>query len=136
MAYPVHRGWGGTCPHAAHDGRDRTPHVDEDPFSQAAMRCFALKLHVLSVYFMCFKCFKRYIASVLIDVVKVNRDVTHVAMVFSSVCPKCFICFRHVLQVFHLDVVKIDLDVAYTCMLQAYVLSVSGVSYVYCKCLI
>jgi hypothetical protein len=33
-------------------------------------------------------------------------------------------------QVFHLDVAKIDLDVAYICMLQAYISSVLGVSYV------
>ena len=37
-------------------------------------------------------------------------------------------------QVFHLDVAKVDLDVAYTCMLQVNVSSVSGVSYVCCKC--
>jgi hypothetical protein len=41
-----------------------------------------------------------------IDITKVDRDVAHVAMVFSSVCPKCFICFRRVLQVFHLDFAK------------------------------
>ena len=68
-----------------------------------------------------------------IDVAKVNRDVAHVAMVFSSVCPKYFICFKRMLQVFHLDVAKVDLDVGYTCMLQAYV---SSVSYVCCKCFI
>jgi hypothetical protein len=71
-----------------------------------------------------------------IDVAKVDRDVAHVAMMFSSVCFKCFICFRRMLQVFHLDVVKVNLDFAYTCMLQAYVFSVSGVSYVCCKCFI
>ena len=37
---------------------------------------------------------------------------------------------------FYMDVAKVDLDVAYTCMLQAYVLSVSGVSYVCYKCFI
>jgi hypothetical protein len=52
-----------------------------------------------------------------IDVAKVDRDVAHVAMVFSSVYPQCFVCFRHMLQSFHLDVPKVDLDVAYTCML-------------------
>jgi hypothetical protein len=66
-----------------------------------------------------------------IDVAKVDRDVAHVAMVFSSVCPNCFICFRCMLQVFHLDVTKVDLDVAYICMLQAYV---SNVSYICCFC--
>ena len=59
-----------------------------------------------------------------IDVAEVARDIAHVAMVFSSVCPKCFICFRRMFQVFHPDVAKVDLDVAYTCMLQAYVSSV------------
>jgi hypothetical protein len=34
------------------------------------------------------------------------------------------------LQVFYLDVAKVDLNVAYTCMLQAYVSSILGVSYV------
>jgi hypothetical protein len=38
--------------------------------------------------------------------------------------------------VFYLNVAKVDLDVAYTCILQAYVSSVSGVSYVCCKCFI
>jgi hypothetical protein len=65
-----------------------------------------------------------------IDIVKVDRNIAHVAMVFSSVYPKCFICFRCTLQVFHLDVAKVDLNVAYTCMLQAYV------SYVCFKCFI
>ena len=65
-----------------------------------------------------------------IDVAKVHRDVAHVAMVFSSVCPKCFIYFRRMLQVFPLDVVEVDLDVAHTCMLQAYISSVLGVFYV------
>jgi hypothetical protein len=61
-----------------------------------------------------------------IDVVKGDRDVAHVAMVFSSVCPECFICFRRMLQLFHLDIAKVDLDVAYTCMLQAYVVFSGG----------
>ena len=42
--------------------------------------------------------------------------------------------FIRMLQVFYLDVAKVDLDV--TCMLKAYVSSVSGVSYVCCKCFI
>jgi hypothetical protein len=42
----------------------------------------------------------------------------------------------YVTSVFYLDVSKVDLDVAYICMLQAYVSSVSGVSYVCCKCFI
>jgi hypothetical protein len=42
------------------------------------------------------------------------------------------------LQLFHLDVAKVDvnLHVAYTYMLQAYVSSVSGVSYVCSRCFI
>jgi hypothetical protein len=70
-----------------------------------------------------------------IDIVEVDREVAHIAMVFSSIYPKCFVCFRCMLQVFHLDVAKVDLDVTYTCMLQVYVSSVSVVLYVCCKCL-
>jgi hypothetical protein len=72
----------------------------------------ALKLHVASIYFKCFKCFRGMLQIFYIDVAKVDRDVAHVAMVFSSVCPKCFICFRHMLQVFPLDAAKVDLDSA------------------------
>jgi hypothetical protein len=68
-----------------------------------------------------------------IDVATIDWDVAHVAMVFSSICSKYFICFKRMLQVFHLDVAKVDLDVAYTCMLQVYVSSVLGVSYICCK---
>jgi hypothetical protein len=71
-----------------------------------------------------------------INVTKVDLEVARVAMVFSSICRKCFICFRRMLQVFYLDVAKVDLDVAYTCMLQAYVSSISVVSYVCRKCFI
>ena len=69
-----------------------------------------------------------------IDVAKVDRDVTHVAMVFSSVCPKYFICFRRMLQVFHLDVAKVDLDVIYMQVFQVFytfVASVSSGCYIY-----
>ena len=38
LAYPVRRGRGGTRPPAARDDQDRTPHADEDPFSQVARR--------------------------------------------------------------------------------------------------
>jgi hypothetical protein len=68
-----------------------------------------------------------------IDVAIIDWDVAHVAMVFSSICSKFFICFKRMLQVFYLDVAKVNLYVAYTYMLQAYVSSVLGVSYVYCK---
>ena len=72
-----------------------------------------LKLHVASVYF---KCFRGMLQVFYIDVAKVDRDVAHVAMMFSSVCLKCFICFRRMMQVFYLDVAKVDLDVAYVAM--------------------
>ena len=39
-----------------------------------------------------------------IDVAKVDQDVAHVAMVFSSVCLKCFIYFKRMLHVFYLDI--------------------------------
>jgi hypothetical protein len=66
---------------------------------------------VLNVSEVCCECF--YIDVVIVDqdVAIVDQDVAHVAMVFSSVCPKYFICFRRMLQVFHLDVAKVDLDV-------------------------
>jgi hypothetical protein len=54
----------------------------------------ALKLHVASV---CFNCFRGMLQVFYIDVAKVDRDVAHVTIVFSSVCLKCFICFRHML---------------------------------------
>jgi hypothetical protein len=70
-----------------------------------------------------------------IDVAKVDQDVVHVAMVFSSVSQKFHLFQTYIVSVSS-DVAKIYLDVAYTCMLQAYVSSVSGVSYVCCKCFI
>jgi hypothetical protein len=39
--YPIRRGWGGTRPRATHDGRDGTPHANENSFSQVARRCYA-----------------------------------------------------------------------------------------------
>jgi hypothetical protein len=72
------------------------------------------------------------------SVVKVDRDVAHVAMathVCSSVRSKCFICFRCMLEVFYLNVAKVDLDVAYTCMLQAYVFKCFR-CFIHCKCFI
>jgi hypothetical protein len=93
----------------------------------------ALKLQVASF---CFKCFIGMLQVFYIDIVEVDREVAHIAMVFSSICPKCFVCFRCMLQVFHLDVAKVDLDITYTCMLQIYISSVSAVLYVCCKCFI
>jgi hypothetical protein len=58
-----------------------------------------------------------------IDITKVDRYVAHVVTTIH-------LCFKCMLRVFYLDVVKVDKDVAYTCMLQAYVSSILGVSYV------
>jgi hypothetical protein len=88
------------------------------------------KLYVASVYF---NCFRGMLYVFYIDVVKVDQDVAHVAMVFSSLCPKYFIYFRCILQVFHLDVAKIDLDVAYTCKYKV-CFKYFWFSYVRCKC--
>jgi hypothetical protein len=128
-AYPIRRGWGITHPlqPATAEIELYTPTRIHSPKLQGDV---ALKLYVVIV---CFKCFRGMLQVFYIDVVKVDRNIAHVAMVFSSVYPKCFICFRCTLQVFHLDVAKVDLDVAYTCMLQAYV---SSVSYVCFKCFI
>jgi hypothetical protein len=81
--------------------------------------------------FQVFQMFQTYVASILYRYCKVDRDVAHVAMMFSSVSPKCFICFRRILQVFYLDVTKVDLNAAYTSKLQVYV---SSVLYVCCNC--
>jgi hypothetical protein len=95
-----------------------------EPAPIQAVKNVALKLHVASVYFKCFKCLRGMLQVAYIDVTKVDRDVAHVIIVFSSICLKCFICFRRILQVFHLNIAKVDLDVAYTCMFRAYVTSV------------
>jgi hypothetical protein len=65
------------------------------------------------------------------------------SMHVASACFKCFRCFIRMLQVFHLEVAKVDLDVAYVFAMNfkcfrvflTYVVSVSAVSDVYCKCL-
>jgi hypothetical protein len=82
---------------------------------------FALKLHVASVYFKCFKCFRVMLQVFYIDVAKVDRDVarndvfectfqmfylfqTYVASVSSGCCicmhvaSVCSKCFRRVLS--------------------------------------
>jgi len=66
----------------------------------------ALKPHVASVYFKCFKCFRGMLQVFYIDVAKVDRDVANVAMVFqvyapnvssvSDVCCNCFIWMLHI----------------------------------------
>ena len=58
----------------------------------------------------------------------------------ASVHFQCFRCFRGMLHVFHKDV-KVDRDIAhvamdYTRMFQVYVLNVSSVSVICCKCFI
>ena len=45
-----------------------------------------------------------------IDVAKVDRDIAHVAMVFSNACPKYF---SGMLQVLYIDVAKVDRDIAH-----------------------
>jgi hypothetical protein len=55
-------------------------------------------------------------------------------MYVARVCSNFFIYFRRMLQLSYLDVAKVDLYVAYISMLPAYVSSVSGVSYICCKC--
>ena len=87
-----------------------------------------------------------------INVAKVDLDVAHVTMVFSSVRPKCFIYFGHMLQVFHLDVATVywmlHIHVCFKCFIHtlqvfyldvAYVLQwlqtcFTGVLDVCCKC--
>jgi hypothetical protein len=108
-------------------------HSRQGSILPSSKKMFAPKLHVASIYF---KCFRGMLQVFYINVTKVDLEVARVAMVFSSICRKCFICFRRMLQVFYLDVAKVDLDVAYTCMLQAYVSSISAVSYVCRKCFI
>jgi hypothetical protein len=75
-----------------------------------------------------------------IDFAKVYWDIAHVAMAI-HVCFECifqmfYMYQTYVASFFHLYIAKVDLDVAYTCMLQAYILNVSGVTYVSCKCFI
>jgi hypothetical protein len=63
-----------------------------------------------------------------IDVAKVDWDVAHVLMAIHM-------CFKCMLQMLHLFQTYVA-SVSYTCMLQAYVSSVLGVSYICCKCFI
>jgi hypothetical protein len=67
--------------------------------------------------------FHRYVASVFISMLKkIDRYVAYVAMVFQVYILHVSSIFRYMLQVFYLGV-------AYTYMLQAYVSSISVVSY-------
>jgi hypothetical protein len=74
-------------------------------------------MHVASVHFKCFRCFRDILQVLHNDVAKIDRDITHVAMGYTRMCSsvysKCFICFKRMLQVLHLDVVKLDRDVVY-----------------------
>ena len=59
----------------------------------------------------------------------------------ASVHFECFRYFKGMFQVFHKDVLKVDLGVAhvamgYTRMFQVYVLNVSSVLVICCKCFI
>jgi len=47
---------------------------------------FAMKLHVASVYFVCFKCFRGMLKVFHMDVIKVDWDVAHVAIVVHVCC--------------------------------------------------
>jgi hypothetical protein len=70
-AYPVCHGRGGTRPRVARDGRDRTPHVDDD-HSPKQQGDVVLKLHDASVSFSCLKCFIGMLQVFYIDVAKVD----------------------------------------------------------------
>jgi hypothetical protein len=91
-----------------------------------------LKLHVVSICLNCFKYFRGILQVFYIDVTKLDQDVVHIAIVFSSVSQKFHLFQMYVTSVSS-DVAKVYLDIAYTCMLQAYISSVSGVLYVCCK---
>jgi hypothetical protein len=73
--------------------------------------------------------FQRYVASVVYRCCKSGSECCTCSNVYTYVLSVYSKCSRRMLQVFYLDV-------AYTCMLLAYVSSVSGVSYVCCKCFI
>jgi hypothetical protein len=53
-----------------------------------------LKTHIISVFFKFYRCFQRYVVSVLY-VVKVNRDIAHVSMTIH-------VCFECKFQMFHM----------------------------------
>jgi hypothetical protein len=70
----------------------------------------ALKTHVASVYFMCFRCFRVMLQMFYVHVIKVDRlhMLQRLYTYVSIVCSKYFICFRRMLQVFHVDVAYIS----------------------------
>ena len=55
---------------------------------------FTLKLHVASVYFACFKCFRGMLKVFHTDVTKVDWDVAHVAIVVHVCCKLLFSIFH------------------------------------------
>ena len=61
---------------------------------------FVLKLHVTSVCFKYFKCFRDILQVFYTDVAKVDRDIAHVAMVFQVYVPNVLFVFKRMLQVF------------------------------------
>jgi hypothetical protein len=66
---------------------------------------FVLKLHVANICFKCFKCFRGMLQVFHTNVVKVDRDVAHVAMVVQVCCKLLFsmfhlFFFRRMLQVY------------------------------------
>jgi hypothetical protein len=127
-AYPFRRGWGGTRLRAACDGWDRTPHTDKDPFSQAVRRCYA-KIACFKRLFHVFKCFRGMLQVFYIDVAKISGCCT--------CCNGVFKCMSQTFHLFQTYVASVSSTCCiYICMLQAYVSSVSGVSYVYFKCFI
>jgi hypothetical protein len=93
------------------------------------------------ICFQVFQTFQTFVSSVHLDVVKVDMDVTYVAISKYACCKRMFQCFRHMLQTFFLDVSNVDIGVAhvandYTCMFQSYLSSVSSVLDIYCICFI
>jgi hypothetical protein len=65
-----------------------------------------------------------YVVKVDRDVIKLDRDIAHVAICFKCIF-QMFHLYQIMLQEFHLNVAKVDLNVTYTSMLQAYVSCVS-----------
>jgi hypothetical protein len=65
-------------------------------------------MHVASLYFKCFRCFKRMLLMFHLDVSKVDIGVAHVAngytRMFQSHVSSVSSVFRRMLQMFHLDV--------------------------------
>jgi hypothetical protein len=65
------------------------------------------QMHGVSSVFFCM------LQVLYLDVVKVDRDVAHVAMVFQIYVPNILSIFIRMLQRFHLNIVKVDWSVAW-----------------------